>query len=465
MSKLFSDRRLIIIFLICFIYWGYLFFASQMDISMDALSYESIGRMIYQQGWVEFLKNGPNREPIYPALVAFAMALADKLSVSYMSIQKILQILILFCTQILTLIVLQKLNVRKSISYLTMLYMGISPAMINSTFSLYSEIASYLFVVDCVLLNIFIWEKFKSSSLSKIFGWSIISGIFYLLATFAKGAFVFVMFGFLLVYALAGIFQKRYFMKTAIYVLGTFVVFQAFFIPYKWLNKKYNGNYVYTTRFEPLFYANADKRTRPLTKRILLSHLASIPGEKVCRRFFTESECDYTGLRAQDDIAGLELPKYLNGLTNDEARAKSMALALEKIKQKPFQYLLFMAFDGLRMFFWESTQIGFVRYPLWLEHLYGSGLFKNGLRFAVSCITFWAVGYLIFYVFGNRRKIFTGEEGDRVYLLNFFMLLLMFLFIAGYAVMTILTRYALPIVPLYLIAIAFAVDRTIGVRR
>jgi len=56
-----------IAFLISVIYWIYLVLNTRMIIEYDAIAYESLGKMLAQQGWVEFFRSGPHREPFYPA--------------------------------------------------------------------------------------------------------------------------------------------------------------------------------------------------------------------------------------------------------------------------------------------------------------------------------------------------------------------------------------------------------------
>ena len=72
-----SQKMFLLIFLVCFIYWGYLIFASSMVVQFDAISYEELGRMIYKEGWKAFFATGPHREPLYPLLVAFSMKIGD----------------------------------------------------------------------------------------------------------------------------------------------------------------------------------------------------------------------------------------------------------------------------------------------------------------------------------------------------------------------------------------------------
>lgn len=72
------------------------------------------------------------------------MAVGDLFSVSYQPILKIFQVALLFLTQILLIVLLRQLDVRKGIIMAAVLYAGISPAMINGAYSVYYEIVSFL---------------------------------------------------------------------------------------------------------------------------------------------------------------------------------------------------------------------------------------------------------------------------------------------------------------------------------
>ena len=128
-------------FILSGLYWIYLALTSQMLILYDAFGYEQLGTIIYQQGWGEFFRAGPSREPFYPFLISVSMHIADACSVSYHSIQKIIQILFLLTSQFLVLKILKNLRVQPLLCALTILYLGFSPALVNAAFSLFSEIA------------------------------------------------------------------------------------------------------------------------------------------------------------------------------------------------------------------------------------------------------------------------------------------------------------------------------------
>jgi len=85
-------NAVLVVFLICLAYWGYLVFFSSMQISQDAIGYKNLGSLIYHEGWQEFYRTGPHYEPLYPFTISLSMGLADKLSVSYQLVQKLFQV-------------------------------------------------------------------------------------------------------------------------------------------------------------------------------------------------------------------------------------------------------------------------------------------------------------------------------------------------------------------------------------
>ena len=71
--------------------------------------------------------------------------------IAYTKIMAFLCVLILWATQILIYIILKKLNVRTTVCIMTLAYFAISPAMNNTAFSLYSEIAALPLVLLAAL--------------------------------------------------------------------------------------------------------------------------------------------------------------------------------------------------------------------------------------------------------------------------------------------------------------------------
>jgi hypothetical protein len=70
-----------------------------------------------------------------------------------------------------------------------------------------------------------------------------------------------------------------------VYAVLVLVMVQSFVLGYMGLNKHFNGHFAFTDRATGLLYGNAVKRAAPLTSRVALAHIASIPGDGVCLRF------------------------------------------------------------------------------------------------------------------------------------------------------------------------------------
>ncbi|HLD69859.1 MAG TPA: hypothetical protein VJA17_03750, partial [Candidatus Omnitrophota bacterium] len=152
-EEIFTDHRLWLVLAMCWVYWLYLLFFSNMIIVYDAGVFEDAGKMIYENGWIGFFKSGPRREPLYPFLVSLSMHAGEWLGISYHYLQKFIQIIFLFSTQLLLFKLLQELKANRTLSLVIILYFGFSPAIVNSAMSLYSEIASYPFVLLIVWLG------------------------------------------------------------------------------------------------------------------------------------------------------------------------------------------------------------------------------------------------------------------------------------------------------------------------
>lgn len=442
--------------LACSIYWVYLIFNSQPQMSCDALGYEFLGSSIHAQGWAEYFKAGPNREPLYPFIIAFSMKIGDMFFISYSKVQILIQVLLLLITQILSLAILKKLGVNRALRIAVILYLGFSPALVNSAFSLFSEITTLPFVIGIVLMSIFLWRNVQKMRYSRIIFWGLMLALLFLGATFAKGIFRYVFMIFLIPYVFmffrflkAG--NRKSFMRVGVYIIVVLVVFNGLFFYYKFLNFKHNGNFEFTDRYGSLLYGNAAKRAEKLTFRMLLAHIAYIPGEGVAHRFFTPQEVEYCGFKRAD-----YLRKHIKGLTNQE----SIVLAWQKFLERPFQYILFMGIESVHIFFWESTQIGFVEYPAGLQRLFDFIPFKNSLRLIMSLLTSIAFIWMVVKVLKMRRVLFdTGSHESEPYQIKFFMILLVVSHAILYSFFSILTRYVLPLAPLYVISIACFLDR------
>ncbi|MDO8489529.1 MAG: hypothetical protein Q7S42_05425, partial [Candidatus Omnitrophota bacterium] len=148
-----------------------------------------------------------------------------------------------------------------------------------------------------------------------------------------------------------------------------------------------------------------------------------------------------------------------SGLQPEEIDERFFRDAFKIILRNPGQFVLLWFEDGLKMFFWESTQVGFVSYSAGLTKLFFWPPIKNGLRLLMAILTFVAFIYLINFLLRERKNLFAPHEKIKIIL--FLSFLLVFLFSSVQALFIIVGRYALPLVPLYLVISAFAMQKII----
>ncbi len=374
------------------------------------------------------------------------------------------QVLTLFLTQVLLLILLAKLKIHKIIKLAIIFYCGFSPALVNSTFSLFSEIMTYPFVLLVILFVSMSWNAIFNKEKVRVFLLGIGTSLAFLFAAFNKAIFLYIflifLIPFLTVMCLSLIRKNRkLFVNSCIYLITGSVLFFICVSPYKQMNKRYNGNFVFTTRSDSLLFGNAYKRAIPLTSKVVVAHLTSIPGVGVCKIFFNDKECKYCEFHAADDFRGSTLNELLKNENPEDRKKKTIEFAFEKIRQQPLQYLFFMAVESSRMPFWESTQIGFVDYPGWLSQLFLHKGMRYGLRFIISLATLFSLVFIALRLFLKRSLIFDfSEEGKRMHIC-FFSMLMISVYTLLYSLFSVVTRYAFPIVPLYLLIIAYTIHK------
>jgi len=446
--------------ILSWIYWIYLAMTSSMVVVHDAISYEHLGTMLNSDGWVKYFLTGPNREPVYPFLISLSMCAADFLNTGYQKVLVWMQILILFTTQLLTLRILEKFQVNKLITTLTILYLGLSPALVNSGFSLFSEIATYPTILAIILLTSHCYDYLKENDKLPHFLHPLLLGALFTIITLTKAIFSVIvpmlLLPFLFLLFKMGL-QKNF--KGAVRVFSFLVIVTMVFTSgvdmYKLLNFKYNSNFAITGRGPWALYGNTKRRMEPLTVKKVLVALAYIPGEGVCHKIFSTRDCDYWSFKKSDEFGYGKLHELTGqGLSGSVLDDEMLKLSKELILKNPFQFALFMDFEMGKMIFWESTKIGFVDYPPLLTKLFGMTIFKNGLRLLLFLLTFVALLGQLASALRNQDLI----QENRGLLM--FILILIFSYLGVHSLFFTLTRYSLPIAPLFLILIAlFAQER------
>jgi len=448
---LLQTKKIAAVILLSLLYWLYLSLTTRMDIVFDSISYESLGRMIYSQNWIAYFTTSPyhgtlpNREPLYPLLIAASMHIEHITGLAYVKIMAFFGIMILFLTQVLTYRILRLLNIRNGICVFVLSYLAFSPALNNAAFSLFSEIAALPIILGIILISAGAWEAILQNKRNEALIYGTLLGILLTAATFIKAVFECISPVYLIVFfATVFLINKTKKISTLLLCLAAAVSF--FYIPitgYKLLNKQYNGNFAVTNRGSWALYGNTDRRMEPLTIKRFAEALSYVPGEGVCNGLFGTKECSFWNSLNSDNL-GFAKQKELSSqhLSDDKINAVLLKASAQKALSNPFQYIPLTFIEGLKMFFWESTKIGFVSYPSWLQKIYDIKALGNGLRFVVSIMT-------IIAVFSLWAQALKAQAPPVVFLIG----MLVSLYILFFSFFFILTRYALPIAPLYLIAI------------
>lgn len=430
----------------------------------DSVGYELLGKQLSEEGWTKYFETGPNREPLYLAIIAFSMKLETLTHISYLNIQRFLQVLIFLISLLLTSKLLRLLKIREWIICVLIFYMGISPAMINSVFSLFSEIATYPFVLGIILVSAKAWLEIEKISTAKLLYYGCALGLLFIGVTFTKALFEYILVFFLLSFfalSLHRLWTKR--IKEAVKIFSfsmiVLILFCGAMHQFKMLNQKYNGTYVFSNR-KWLILGNTERRTEKFDSKRFLTAMAYVPGEGVCHRFFKVEDCYVWGINYAD-LRGFKLRKALSQENNDNwiKFNKEMTWYVRgRILDRPFTYMIFYALESFKIPFWESTHIGGVKYPSWLERLYDKHIFKNGLRLIVAVSTFLSFVYSLFFLWRKRENVFSSDP-DVSTVVIFCVVSLILVFTAFHALIQIIPRYVFSIVPLFIALIGLMLDR------
>lgn len=458
-----KENIIIISFILSLAYWTYLFFFSQMSIVFDARGYEEAGKLIHEAGWVTFFTKGPQREPFYPFLISLSFALSELFNTHYQYIQKIIQMSLLLSTQILMLYILNKMRIHAVITAIVILYIGISPALVSSAFGLFSEIATYPFVLGIIIVSVYSWRlMFGGYSFRIPLAAAGLSFLFVALAL-TKSVFEYIFLVFTIpffIIFIQNILKKNLRLCTVnlIFLTVLFLGFYSHIAGYKYLNFQYNGNFVITnSRGAGLLYGATARRSQEFDLKKLRTFLVSIPGEGVCRSFFNEEECFYWSFINADKLMYDKIYDLQKAFPRTEIDGQLILSARNEFFKNPFANMLFVALESFKIFFWESTRSGFVLYPAFLTRIFELSILKNFLRLFVSLLTIISFFYALFYLLGHWSKM--GDSSNQRIQVLFFSLLLIVSFTGLYALCYILVRYAFSIVPLFMICIAVFADQ------
>jgi len=464
-----QSHLILTVFTISLLYWIYLSFICQMYLWHDALGYEDLGDRLYRHGWLNYFKTGPHREPLYPWLISLSMHIGNYLSTSYKTIQMFIQILLLLATQTLTYQLLKKLKIKPWITAITLLYLAFSPAMFISTYRLYSEIATYPFILSIILFSVQGWKNIFSSNPSSYFPiiYSAIGlGLSFLGVVFVKGIFELIapMYALpFIVFTLLAFWKKHNPLgtKALIFCSLFFISFYGPLNSYKMANKIHNGKFTLTNRGPWALYGNTARRMEPLTTQRFLMALAYVPRPEGCYTLFGKEACQFWHYSESDKFGHHKAGElHRKGLSAPEVDKMLIKLSIQKALTNPFQYALFGVIEGFKLFFWEFTSMAYVVYPDWMIKLFYFTPLHLGLNGLMGLLSFLALLFLGLFTWKNKNTIFTlNQMPDEPTLVIFSLFSLISSTIALHSFFFVLPRYVFPIVPLYLISIAFLIQQ------
>jgi len=454
----FWKSPIVCVFLLSLVYWLYLSMTTRINFVYDSVSYENLGRMIETQGWNSYFTTGPNREPLYPLLVAASMSIGHITGLAYAQVMALLGVGIMFLTQLLTYRILRILNIHRGVCILVLSYLALSPSLNNCAFSLYSEIAALPLILGIVLVSFYAWEAITKNNRQQAISYGALLGILLTAATMVKAVFECITPVYLIILFMTIFLAKKEIASSSRQKVGTprndtlklLLCLAAsasfYYVPitgYKYLNLHYNGNFAITDRGSWALYGNTARRMEPLTFKRFAEAVSYAPGAGVCNSLFGPKECDFWSYRQSDEMGMLKQDELsTQHLSPEKINADLIKMSAQKAIHKPFQYFLLTLVESVKMFFWESTRIGFVSYPNWLQRIYDIKFLNDALRFFMSLVTMAAVAALWYSALNPKKSP-----------LGFLLGLMIFLYIFFFSFFFILTRYALPIAPLYLIAI------------
>lgn len=464
--KLNLSKPVIFALLACLAYWTYLACTSQMYIIYDSEGYEQLGRLLHNQGWKAYFVQGPNREPLYPWLISISMGLGSMLSVSYQSVQILFQLTILWITIFLIIKIMRMLKIHPIIMAFVILYFGFSPSITSTGFGLMSEIAPFPLICGLILTSHKLWNTMYSENRKNVILDSLSVATIFVLITLVKGIFqlIFLLYCIPFLFILV-VFLKRkemFLMINVAIILCTLMA--GYVLPisgYMLLNKTYNGEFTLTDRGAWALYGNTARRMEPLNKKRIMSALAYIPGWGFCHAMYGEEACRFWSYQTSDDY-GAKMRNILTDqygskeIVNKELVVKSIQQALGN----PPQYIMLTVLEGFKMIFWDSLEAGFTVFPRPILKLFSVKWLSIVYFFTTAALTFSSLLYLLMITVKNR-KIFLQKDNPKKEesVLLFQILFLTAIYIMSYTPFYIVYRYSSPLAPLYLISIAFMLDR------
>jgi hypothetical protein len=245
-------------------WWVYLFFTSQFVVVYDSSGYEDSGRMIAHQGWAEFLRHGPQREPMFPWLIALSMRLGEWWKVSYYYPIKVIGLIFLSLTMVFSYRLMRMLSISRWLACVFVFYLGISPTMSTSSMRLWSEFAAYPWVVLAVIWSIKSWEYLelpsgKGRGYSRTMGYAAMVALMFLgvmsVKAIAEGVLLLFLWPFywrvFSSWRTGDLIKAR---QVIVFCLAVLFIFEGAACTWRACNYHYNGEFAFTNRGDWALY-------------------------------------------------------------------------------------------------------------------------------------------------------------------------------------------------------------------
>ena len=173
-----------------------------------------------------------------------------------------------------------------------------------------------------------------------------------------------------------------------------------------------------------------------------LSYIPDATGQ-LCFDTLKETDCSFWSYKTSDAISQKKVAELARqNVLGNKQNSRLFSMAAQEALKNPLQYLFLRGVEGFKMFFWESTSMGFVAYPDWLSEIYDSKIFNRALTWSVGIVTIIA----FFYAFAFLNPTTAG------------IIIFLLIYNAAHSFFLVLPRYALPVAPLYIILIAFMLN-------
>lgn len=445
-------RLLGITFCLLPFYWAYLVYSTQPVLVFDAIGYEKLGQLLLDKGWAGYF-TGLRREPLFPLLISWAMGIERASGIPYTVPLKCFLMLFLAVAMAGTYRLTRMLGATRTAAGLAALYLGISPAILNSTLWLWSEAAAYPWVVWIVFVTVRLWRTIRDPrAWIKVAGLSVLLAVLFFLLTMVKAIAATLLVFYLLPFCVAlfwSAFQKQWARagRAALAVSLVLVLVGAAVHGYKWLNWRNNGQYELTDRGDFALFGNTVRRLQPMTRARIGQALLSVPRLGLCERVYG-SDCVYWTYVVSDRIFD-KVRRDLTalGLSAEERSRFFITNSIQLMAEHPFQQAFFMAVEAGKMLFWEN-RLFFVVYPPWLANIYSQPFLIYLLCFTWAVFSLVGVGHAAWYLIVRCARPGRSDEAENT-AAWLFVLWFIVCFAGLYSIFFIDIRYALPIAPLF----------------